>query len=78
MEPIYLMLSENVYPAGFPQSWKILENPGKKVVMESYGKVMENSKNSEFHGNLFARKKSHGKVMEISCPNPPNRVPIVL
>ena len=26
---------------------------------------MENSKNSEFHGNLFARKKSHGKVMEI-------------
>ena len=37
-------------------------------------KVMENSKNSECHGNLFARKK----VMEISCPNPPNRVPIVL
>ena len=36
----------------------------KKVVMESYGKVMENSKNPEFHGNLFARKKSHGKVME--------------
>ena len=59
----------------FPQSWKILE---KKVVMESYGKVMENSKNSEFRGNLFARKKSHGKVMEISCPNPDNRVPIVL
>ena len=53
--------------SGFPQSWKILE---KKVVMESHGKVMENSKNSEFHGNLFARKK----VMEISCPNPPNRV----
>ena len=38
------------------------------MVMKSYGKVMENSKNSEFHGNLFARKK----VMEISCPNPPN------
>ena len=37
------------------------------MVMECYGKVMENSKNSEFHGNLFARKKSHGKVMEISC-----------
>ena len=55
-----------------------MENPGKKVVMESYGKVMENSKNSDFHGNLFARKKSHGKVMEISCPNPPNRVAIVL
>ena len=50
----------------------VMENPGKswkKVVMESYGKVMENSKNLEF---------SHGKVMEISCPNPPNRVPIVL
>ena len=47
----------------------VMENPGKswkKVVMESYGKVIENSKNSEFHGNLFARKKSHGKVMEIS------------
>ena len=55
-----------------------MENPVKKVVMESYGKVMENSKNSEFHGNLFATKKSHGKVMEISCPDPPNRVPIVL
>ena len=54
-----------------------MENPGKKVVMESYGKVMENSKTSEFHGDLFARKKghrnqlsksaimeSHGKVME--------------
>ena len=55
----------------------VMENPGKswkKVVMESHGKVMENSRNSEFHGNLFARKK----VMEISCPNPPNRVPIVL
>ena len=56
-------------------------NPGKswkKVVMESYGKVMENSKNSEFHENLFARNKSHGKVKEISCPNLPNPVPIVL
>ena len=54
-----------------------MENPGqswKKVVMESYGKVVENSKNSEFHGNLFARKKA----MEISCPNPPNCVSIVL
>ena len=40
----------------------VMENPGKKLVMESYGKVMENSKNSEFHGNLFARKKSHGTV----------------
>ena len=51
----------------------------KKVVMESHGKViMENSKNSKFCGNLFARKKSHGKVMEISCPNPPNHVPSVL
>ena len=49
---------EKVPETGFPQSWKILEN----------------SKNSECHGNLFARKK----VMEISCPNPPNRVPIVL
>ena len=47
---------------GFPQSWKILENPEKKVVMESHGKVMENSKNSECHRNLFARKK----VMEKS------------
>ena len=55
-----------------------MENPGKKMVMESHGKVMENSKNSECHGNLFARKKSHGKVMEISCPNLPNRAPIVL
>ena len=36
------------------------------------------SKNSEFHGNLFARKKSHGNVMEISCPYPPNCVPFVL
>ena len=43
---------------GFPQSWKIL----KKKVVESYGKVMGNSENSEFHGNLFARKK----VMEKS------------
>ena len=34
----------------------------KKVVMESYGKVMENSKNSEFHGNLLSGKK----VMEKS------------
>ena len=34
----------------------------KKVVMESWGKVMENSKNSGFPGNLFARKK----VMEKS------------
>ena len=55
-----------------------MENPGKKVVMESHGKVMENSKNSECHGNLFGKEKSHGKVMEISCPNPPNRVTIVL
>ena len=42
-----------------------MENPGKswkKVVMESHGKVMENSKISEFHGNLFSRKK----VMEKS------------
>ena len=53
----------------------VMENPGKK---SCHGKVMENSKNSECHGNLFARKKSHGKVIEISCPNPPNRVPIVL
>ena len=30
------------------KSWKILE---KKVVMESHGKVMETSKNSECHGN---------------------------
>ena len=36
------------------KSWKILE---KMWSSESYGKVMENSKNSEFHGNLFARKK---------------------
>ena len=58
-----------------------MENPGKswkKVVMESHGKVMENSKKSECHGNLFARKKVLEKVMEINCPNPPNRVPIVL
>ena len=49
----------------------VMENPGKKWLW----KVMEKSwniKNSEFHGNLFVRKK----VMEISCPNPPNRVPI--
>ena len=37
------------------KSWKILEKSG-------HGKVMENSKNSECHGNLFARKK----VMEKS------------
>ena len=43
----------------------VMENPGeKKLVMEK----------SEFHGNLLTRKK----FMEISCPNPPNRVPIVL
>ena len=36
--------------AGFPQSWKILEKKWS-------WKVMENSKNSECHGNLFARKK---------------------
>ena len=48
------------------------------MVMESHGKVMENSKNSECHGILFARKKKvMRKVMEITCPNPPNRVPIV-
>ena len=52
-----------------------MENPGKKLVIESYGKVVENSKNSEFHLNSFA---GNGKVMEISCPNLPNRVPIVL
>ena len=51
---------------------------GKSWKKQWSWKVMENSKNSECHGNLFARKKSHGKVMEISCPNPPNRVPIVL
>ena len=62
----------------FSQSWEILENPGKKWSRESYRNVIEKSKNSEFHGNLFARKKGHGKVMEISCPNPPNRVPFVL
>ena len=39
-----------------------MENPGKKVIMESHGKVMENSKTSDCHGNLFARKK----VMEKS------------
>ena len=55
-----------------------MENPGKKEVMKSYGKVMENSKNSKFHGNLFCQEKSHVKVMEISCPNSPNHVPIVL
>ena len=58
----YNLINPKTYITGFPQSWKILENPEKKVVMESYGKVMENSKNSEFHGNLFARKK----VMEKS------------
>ena len=67
--------SDNCEGAWFPQSWKILEN---KVVMESHGKVMENSKNTECHGNLFARKKSHGKVLEISSPNPPNCAPNVL
>ena len=36
----------------------VIENPEKKWSW----KVMENSKNSEFHGNLFARKK----VMEKS------------
>ena len=51
-----------------------MENPGKKW---SY-KVIENSKNSECHGKLFGKEKSHGKVMEISCPNPPNCFPIVL
>ena len=42
-----------------------MENPGKsgkKVVMESHGKVMENSKNSECHGNCLPGKK----VMEKS------------
>ena len=55
----------------------VMENPGKSWKKSCHGKswkVMENSKNSKCHGNLFARKK----VMEISCPNPPNRGPIVL
>ena len=37
--------------AGFPQSWKVMENPGKKTVMESHGKVMENEGNKLSHGN---------------------------
>ena len=48
----------------------VMENPGKswkKVVMESHGKVMENRKNSECHGNLFARKKSHGNQLSKSA-----------
>ena len=44
---IFSCFISNSY-AGFPQSWKILENPGKK---SGHGKVMENSKNSECHGN---------------------------
>ena len=56
----------------------VMENPGKSWKKKWSWKVMENSQDSECHGNLFARKKSHGKVMEISCPNLPNRVPIVL
>ena len=41
----------------------------KKVVMESYGKVMENSKNSEFHRNFFkVMKKSWKSVVQVqSC-----------
>ena len=39
----------------------------KKVVMESCGKVMEDSKNSEFYGNLFARKKSPGNQLSKSA-----------
>ena len=58
-------------PTGFPQSWKILENPGKK---SGHGKSWKIAKMQIF---VF-QEKSHGKVMEISCPNPPNRVPIVL
>ena len=46
--------------SGFPQSWKIVEKKWS-------WKVMENSKNSEFHGNLFARKKSHGNQLSNSA-----------
>ena len=31
----------------------VMENPGKKVVMESHGKVMENCEKMRSHGILF-------------------------
>ena len=43
----------------------------KKVVMESYGKVMENSKKFRISWKSVCQEKCYGKVMEISCPNPP-------
>ena len=56
---------------------KILENPGKKwswKVMEKSWKIAKIQNVME----ICLPGKSHGKVMEISCPNPLNRVPIVL
>ena len=59
----------------------VMENPGKswkKVVMESHKKSWKIAKIQDVMEICLPGKKSNGKVMEISCPNPPNRVLIVL
>ena len=61
--------------SGFPQSWK---NPGKKwswKVMEKSWKIAKIQIVMEI---CLPGKKTRGKVIEISCPNLPNHVPIVL
>ena len=49
----------------------VMENHGKSWKKKWSWKVMENSKNSECHGNLFARKKkswkSHGNQLSKSA-----------
>ena len=43
-------------------SWKVMEKSRKIAKIQNFMEI------------CLPGKKSHGKVMEISCPNPPNRV----
>ena len=55
-----------------------MENPVKKWSWKVMEKSWNIGKIQNFMEICLPGKKIHGKVMEISCPNPPNRVPIVL
>ena len=55
-----------------------MENHGKSWKKSGHGKSWKIAKIQNVMEICLPGKKSHGKVMEISCPNPPNRVPIVL
>ena len=63
------LINPKTYITGFPQSWKILENPGKKWSWKVMEKSWKIAKIQNFMEICLPGKESW-KVMEISCPNP--------